>query len=136
MNKRTDISCRCRNKLNEKSETFLHKYMAKPIVKKNYSISDLKRSKVQKHKSKQSARNRTKKMLQVYAGSVKDLISHKYINDSTRLALVVLPFAMLHRADESQPARNSCPLVPHSVDPRFGFGFGWRLLIQGYFCAV
>ena len=29
-------------------------------------------------KRKQSARNRTTKMLQVYAGSVKDLISQKY----------------------------------------------------------
>ena len=27
---------------------------------------------------------------------------------------------MLHRADESQPARNSCPRLPHSVDSRFG----------------
>ena len=34
--------------------------------------------------------------------------------------LVVLPFAVLHRADESQPARNSCPRLPHSVDSRFG----------------
>ena len=25
-----------------------------------------------------------------------------------------------HRADESQPARNSCPRLPHSVDSRFG----------------
>ena len=27
---------------------------------------------------------------------------------------------MLHRADESQAARNSCPRLPHSVDSRFG----------------
>ena len=27
---------------------------------------------------------------------------------------------MLHRADESQPARNSCPRLPHFVDSRFG----------------
>ena len=27
---------------------------------------------------------------------------------------------MLHRADESQPARNSCPRLPHSVDSRLG----------------
>ena len=27
---------------------------------------------------------------------------------------------MLHRADESQPAGNSCPPLPHSVDSRFG----------------
>ena len=27
---------------------------------------------------------------------------------------------MLHRADESQPARNSCPRLPHSVDSQFG----------------
>ena len=26
----------------------------------------------------------------------------------------------VHRADESQPARNSCPRLPHSVDSRFG----------------
>ena len=32
----------------------------------------------------------------------------------------VLLFAVLHRADESQPARNSCPRLPHSVDSRFG----------------
>ena len=43
------------------------------------------------------------KMLQVYAGSVKDLL-----------------VAVLHRADENQPARNSCPRLPHSVDSRFG----------------
>ena len=35
-------------------------------------------------------------------------------------ALVVLLFAVLHRADESQPARNSCPRLPHFVDSRFG----------------
>ena len=75
---------------------------------------------------KQSARNRTTKLLQVYAGSVKDLISQKCksattcIWQTTRLALVVLPCAVLHRADESQPARNSCPRLPHSVDSRFG----------------
>ena len=34
--------------------------------------------------------------------------------------LVVLLFAVLHRADESQPARNSCPRLPHFVDSRFG----------------
>ena len=27
---------------------------------------------------------------------------------------------MLHHADESQPARNSCPRLPHFVDSRFG----------------
>ena len=32
----------------------------------------------------------------------------------------VLLFAVLHRADNSQPARNSCPRLPHSVDSRFG----------------
>ena len=39
---------------------------------------------------------------------------------TTRLALVLLLFAVLHRADESQPARNSCPRLPHSVDSHFG----------------
>ena len=29
-------------------------------------------------------------------------------------------FDMLHRADENQPARNSCPQLPLSVDSRFG----------------
>ena len=32
----------------------------------------------------------------------------------------VLLFSVLHRADESQPARNSCPRLPHSVDSRLG----------------
>ena len=27
---------------------------------------------------------------------------------------------LLHHADESQPARNSCPRLPHSVDSQFG----------------
>ena len=40
------------------------------------------------------------------------------VEHSTRV--VVLLFAVLHRADESQPARNSCPRSPHSVDSRFG----------------
>ena len=40
------------------------------------------------------------------------------VDHSTRVA--VLLFAVLHRADESQPARNSCPRLPHSVDSRFG----------------
>ena len=40
------------------------------------------------------------------------------VDHSTRV--VVLLFAVLHRADESQPARNSCPRLPHSVDSRFG----------------
>ena len=31
----------------------------------------------------------------------------------------VLLFVVLHHADESQPARNSCPRSPHSVDFRF-----------------
>ena len=38
------------------------------------------------------------------------------VEDSTRVG--VLLFAVQHRADESQPARNSCPRLPHSV--RFG----------------
>ena len=42
-------------------------------------------------------------MLQVYAGSVKDLISQKK-----------------KKTQFSQPARNSCPRLPHSVDSRFG----------------
>ena len=37
---------------------------------------------------------------------------------STRVG--VLLFAVLHHADESQQARNSCPRLPHSVDSRFG----------------
>ena len=40
------------------------------------------------------------------------------VEHSTRVG--VLLFAVLHRADESQPARNSCPRLPHSVDSRFG----------------
>ena len=32
----------------------------------------------------------------------------------------VLLFAVLHRADESQSARNSCPRLPHFVHSRFG----------------
>ena len=42
------------------------------------------------------------------------------VEHSTRVG--VLRFAVLHRADESQPARNSCPRLPqpHSVDSRFG----------------
>ena len=36
------------------------------------------------------------------------------------LIVGVLLFAVLHRADESQPARNSCPRLPHFVDSRFG----------------
>ena len=44
---------------------------------------------------------------------------HVHLADhSTRVG--VLLFAVLHRADESQPARNSCPRLPHSVDSRFG----------------
>ena len=39
---------------------------------------------------------------------------------TTRLALVALPFAVLHRADDGQPARNSCLRLPHSVDSRCG----------------
>ena len=38
MNKRTEISCRCRNKLYEKSKTFVHKYMAKPCYKEAQDI--------------------------------------------------------------------------------------------------
>ena len=40
------------------------------------------------------------------------------VEHSTRVG--VLLFAVLHRADESQPARNSCPRLPHFVDSRFG----------------
>ena len=40
------------------------------------------------------------------------------VDHSTRVG--VLRFAVLHRADESQPARNSCPRLPHSVGSRFG----------------
>ena len=40
------------------------------------------------------------------------------VDHSTRVG--VLLFAVLHRADESQSARNSCPRLPHSVDSRFG----------------
>ena len=36
------------------------------------------------------------------------------VDHSTRVEIVLL-FAVLHRADESQPARNSCPWLPHSV---------------------
>ena len=35
------------------------------------------------------------------------------VEHSTRVG--VLLFAVLHRADESQPAQNSCPRLPHSV---------------------
>ena len=41
------------------------------------------------------------------------------VEHSTRVG--VLLFAVLHRADGSQPARNSSPRLPHSVDSRFGF---------------
>ena len=40
------------------------------------------------------------------------------VEHSTRVG--VLLFAVLHCADESQPARNSCPRLLHSVDSRFG----------------
>ena len=40
------------------------------------------------------------------------------VDHSTRVG--VLLFAVLHRADESQPAQNSCPRLPHSADSRFG----------------
>ena len=40
------------------------------------------------------------------------------VDHSTRVG--VLLFALLHRADESQQARNSCPRLSHSVDSRFG----------------
>ena len=40
------------------------------------------------------------------------------VEHSTRVG--VLLFVVLHCADESQPARNSCPRLPHSVDSRFG----------------
>ena len=47
------------------------------------------------------------------------LVEHVHlVEHSTRVG--VLLFAVLHRADESQPARNSCPRLPHSVDSRFG----------------
>ena len=40
---------------------------------------------------------------------------------ATRLALVFyFLFCYAHRADESQPAQNSYPRLPHSVDSRFG----------------
>ena len=39
---------------------------------------------------------------------------------SCALQKLRLFFAVLHRADETQPARNSCPRLPHSVDSRFG----------------
>ena len=40
------------------------------------------------------------------------------VDHSTRVG--VLLFAVLQRADESQPTRNSCPRLPHFVDSRFG----------------
>ena len=40
------------------------------------------------------------------------------VDHSTRVG--VLLFAVLQRAGESQPARNSCPRLLHSVDSRFG----------------
>ena len=44
---------------------------------------------------------------------------HVHLVDySTRVG--VLLFAVLYCADESQPARNSCPRLSHSVDSRFG----------------
>ena len=52
---------------------------------------------------------------------------------TTGLALVVLIFALLHRADESQPARNSCPRLPHSVDSRFGH---YHVAVEFSFYAV
>ena len=43
---------------------------------------------------------------------------HNLFGLATDLALVVLLFAELHRADESQPARNSCSKL--YFDSRFG----------------
>ena len=40
------------------------------------------------------------------------------VDHSTRVG--VLLFSLLHRADESQATRNSCPRLLHSVDSRFG----------------
>ena len=34
---------------------------------------------------------------------------------------------MLHFAEESQPAQNSCPRLPHSVDSRFGLSCRCRV---------
>ena len=50
------------------------------------------------------------------------------VNHSTRVG--VLLFAVLHRADESQPARNSCPRLPHSVDFRFGQSLSCRCRVK------
>ena len=41
------------------------------------------------------------------------------VDHSTRVGCSTFS-AVLHRADESQPARNSCPRLPHSVDSRIG----------------
>ena len=50
MDKRSEISCRCRNKLNEKSKLSFTGTWLKHV--KKYSISDLKRSTVQNIKAK------------------------------------------------------------------------------------
>ena len=39
---------------------------------------------------------------------------------SARLIGLPLVSTVWHSADESQPARNNCPRLPHSVDSRFG----------------
>ena len=48
-----------------------------------------------------------------------DIGYHVHLVDHSTCVGVLL-FAVLHRADENQPARNSCPRLPHSVDSRFG----------------
>ena len=40
---------------------------------------------------------------------------HVHLVDHSTGVEIVLLFAVLHRADESQPARNSCSRLPHSV---------------------
>ena len=43
-------------------------------------------------------------------------------------------FAVLHCADKSQPAQNSCPRLPHSVDSRFGL---YRVVVVlSFLCSI
>ena len=53
-------------------------------------------------------------------GTIRSEISYHVHLVEHSIRVGVLLFAVLHRADESQPARNSCPRLPHSVDSRFG----------------
>ena len=52
-------------------------------------------------------------------GPIRNHFHVHLVDHSTRVGCSIL-FAVLHRADESQPARNSCPQLPHSVDSQFG----------------